>query len=199
MMPEPTDALIQAFWCWAEEALPALGDHFERLDPERFSARIHELHPDLGWELGPGLVRASQLVISPAGLSELLPLTRHIVSCAPDLPDWEFHPAKPPKRWDRVFDLGGPRVEIDRWRYALVAGDERFDVTLIAPELGGWSDSQRLQAMFLVLDAELGEARVIEWLGEVDLVEEAHWGDQPSGSIDGLSSHVQYLILDRDG
>jgi hypothetical protein len=63
-------------------------------------ARIRKLNPSLSWEIGPGLVKPWQLVISPNLDRALRAEARTIVSLAPELSQWEFHAARQPKNWD---------------------------------------------------------------------------------------------------
>jgi hypothetical protein len=151
---------IDDFWRWFASVSAAL---VADPDDPRLLAELDE-----GCEVGPGSARTAALVLSPAGDRALLALTRAIVAAAPALPDWELHPARPPRPWDLHFEVAdavsGEEVAIDagRWRYAVVeqAGERRL--LLEAAELASWPVDEQRAAAEIVLDTLLGEARRLE-------------------------------------
>src|SRR5579872_4332405 len=138
------------FWTWF------LSNHksFEwHLDNEEL---IHELDVrisefgEFAWEIGPGIVTANQLVISPGGNLDLLPYTKKIVSYAKNIPGWEFHYAKPPKQWELIFDFekhDRSQVEINasQWKYVLLKYDDgMFEIIIQTYDLRHLDENEQL-------------------------------------------------------
>lgn len=193
------------FWAWFREheaylrpevvAAAPTGEVMRQLD-----RRVRALGAGLSWEIGPGLERENAFVLSPGGVRENLVVSDAVVGAAPvDLPAWEFHAARPPKRWDRRFQLqrgqGWLDVDARSWRYTLVGFNrgEFFDVTLhIGTTLRDASDEERQHAAWILLDGELGERCTIERIGAVAV------SDDPvdvarSGAVEHLAEHVRSL------
>lgn len=178
--------MIDTFWTWFASVAPDLAD---RLDDRALLAeldrRVHELGP-VSWELGPGRAQPCQLVITPDGDREQLALTRAIVAAAPAAPGWELHSARPPKDWQLRFRIEGIEFDASAWRYRLYAfEDGTFDIDIWAPAIGA---RYRKLAAAIVLDAELGEARRLELIGGITVLDET----PPSGTnrIRELSDHL---------
>ena len=75
---------------------PSLAEDFAQ--PKILDQLDHEvsLLGDIVWELGPGASAEYALALSPDGDLDWLPATRQVVALAPQLPNWEFHPARGP-------------------------------------------------------------------------------------------------------
>jgi hypothetical protein len=87
------------FWSWfclTAEAI-ALNPHDSALLAE-LDVRVQRLNPKFSWEIGPGLSKPWQLVISPSLNRDLRELAKSIVAASPALRDWEFHSARQPKK-----------------------------------------------------------------------------------------------------
>lgn len=173
-----SDEDIQDFWHWFKANRDAFGDTFENEALLReLGERVSALGP-VGWEVGPGCAdtASNSLTISPAGDAEVLPLTRRIVASAPSCPGWEFHWAKPPKRWDRKYIIEDPKgvdvlVNAAHWRYILRRyPDGLLDVVLKAPEICRWAEDEWTTAALILLDGELGEELRITRIHAVEVV-----------------------------
>jgi len=153
------DAAADAFWAWFASA----GDGF----PREMDARVAGLG-ELAWEVGAD-AGGRWLAISPGGNPDLLPLTRAVVARAPRMPGWTFHPAKPPRDWDRTFSLGGGvRIDANAWRYLLQRfPDGTLDVEIAAPDLMRYEEPLRVHAARIALDGELGEERRLACVQEI--------------------------------
>ena len=172
------DSLIKQFWDWFSSISERLASDFE--DPEilaELDNRVKQLDSRLSWELGPGIRKTNQLVISPNLDSALLPVTRGIINESPILSAWEFHPARLPKKWDFLFFLQGEdkapvRLDATRWRYVLLQySDSSREVILLADSLPQLNDDDKWQAAAIVLESELGEELLLEQLENFQLVE----------------------------
>jgi len=163
------------FWSWFKERSSELaaGDIPEGLI-EELEARLFAIHK-LDWEIGPGRNAANLFALSPTGDEELLKLTRAVIAEAPDLPDWEFCPAKPPRNWDLVFSLtvDDASIEIDGKLWEFVAykfKDGTYDLILKPDSTKGLSDDYLNWAAMIIADGELGEETRMELVQDLEVV-----------------------------
>lgn len=133
---------ISAFWLWFEDNLGRLRAVLQNpAHPDREyvvnSLDQHILAIGMfTWDIEEGQSRPWSLVISPNSDPELLEISGDIVARAPELSDWEFHPARPRKAqplkfqvYDEAMDLQW--VDASNWRYVLIpAGDEQFSLVV---------------------------------------------------------------------
>lgn len=195
----PTVSTQRAFWTWFREHEPYLRPEIAAAAPasEVMRQLDRRVRAGLSWEIGPGIERTYSFVVSPGGVREHLVVTDAVVAAAPvDLPAWEFHAARPPKRWDRRFQLqrgqGWLEVDARSWWYTLVGFNhgEFVDVTLhVGTTLRDASNEERQHAAWILLDGELGERCTIERIGAVAV------SDDPvdvarSGAVEHLAEHV---------
>jgi hypothetical protein len=164
------------FWAWFA---PIADDLAESFDAPTILEELDRRIMDLGnyaWEIGPGLREENALVISPGGDRNLLTATREIVAQAPAIEGWEFHPAKPPKRWNLVFDMdtgneSQMRIDASKWRCALRRDEEGdLEVVIEAPNLADLDEEHRRWAGEIVLDGILGEETRLETIDRVEVV-----------------------------
>jgi hypothetical protein len=138
-------------------------------------AMVRGLNPNLSWEMGPGLHRDWQFVISPNLDPDLATLSTEIVKYAPKLSGWEFHSARKPKQWEYKFELKTDkgRLEIDasKWTFVLLQyPDGLREVLLKGTGLPDLSDEQRWQAAAIALESEIGEEVLLHRIRSFDLV-----------------------------
>jgi hypothetical protein len=199
----PDDKEIHAFWLWFATIADSLGDNFDN------ASLLHALDAqllglgDITWELGPGSKTENMLAISPDGRPELLPLTKHIVSMAPDLPQWEFFPARPAKSASLEFAIigsSGKEIDIDArpWRYVLFRfPDQTFDLVLEQNNLTKATDDDRYTAAVILLDGLLGEAVRLLRVRDVEPVFSLAFDQEPKASpISALAMHLDLLARD---
>jgi len=189
------------FWRWFSSVANDFASNFENdAILSELDARVSGFG-QVTWEVGPGLEKPNALVISPNGDSDLLGLTREIVALSPRLPDWEFHPAKPPKQWDLRFvveDVDGTPVKVDAndWEYVLLRfPDGTFDIVLCAPNLEGVHEDTRQLAADVAVEGVLGEIRKLQYVRRVEAVtglEEKHRGK--CTKLKHLSHHLGSLV-----
>jgi hypothetical protein len=166
MMPKDDD--VREFWLWFESVASAFAENYLQSD---LAVELDRRVCGLGcfaWELGPGLTEPNALVISPGGDPQRLQQTRAIVARAPDILNWEFHPAIPPKQWKMVFTMedsmgGEQEVDANDWRYVLLRyPDGVHEIHIEAHNTAHLSESCRDEAALIALDGMLGEERRIE-------------------------------------
>ncbi len=169
---------VEAFWAWFTTIAAGLAANVE--EPtlvHELDARVRDLDEALSWEIGPGLSKPWQFVISPNLDPELREKTRAIVSRAPALSEWEFHPSRQAKLWDYQLQLGPAerRTSIDasKWTFVLLRyPDGDHEVLLRARDLPPLSDEERWQAAAIALESILGEDAVLDRVHEFELLNE---------------------------
>ena len=202
------ESKIQSFWEWFIETEEAIQEYFseeEMVDKAALIESIDERVLDFGlfsWEIGPGVGRPFYLTISPNGSRERLRISKMIMESAPNLPDWEFHYAKPPKAWDLSFILFDDfmverEVDASPWRYAFRNKQEgRVEVILEAQNTSHLDPDTRLIAGERAIANLLGEEVKINHVYRVEVVEALDEQDRAgSAPITELSQHLEALAL----
>jgi hypothetical protein len=167
------------FWSWfrlTSEAI-ALNPHDSALLAE-LDFRVRRLGPKLSWEIGPGLSKPWQLVISPSLNPDLRELAKSIVAASPALRDWEFHSARQPKKWDFKFELedskgrGPKELDASTWKFVLLKyPDGKNEILLRADGQTKLTKKQRKLAATIVLESILGEEMLLDCVDDFQLVE----------------------------
>ncbi|PUZ22960.1 hypothetical protein DCC81_21330 [Chitinophaga parva] len=169
---------VNEFWEWFSANCQNFGQSFDN------AYLINELDvwvQRLGgftWEIGPGKTMENALTISPNGNLELLPYTKEIISMAPKCNGWEYYFAKQPKQWEMIFDFeteSGNTIEIDasRWEYVLLKyEDGLYGVIIKFIQSDQLSDNDKIMAAEIALDGVLGEGKRIQFIDELEFVEE---------------------------
>jgi hypothetical protein len=171
---------LREFWVWFEQNANRLSDN--STDPElldELDLRVASLDARLSWEIGPGELKPSQLVISPNLNRDLRDLARLVVDHAPVLGGWEFYAARPPKSWSYEFELGDAdpatrtTVNASDWTFVLLEYPDKAHEILLRSKLASkLSSEQRDSAAATVLVAILGEDLFLDYIEWYELVEE---------------------------
>lgn len=173
---------ISTFWSWFEDNLGRLRAVLQNPahpDREYVVNGLDQHILAIGmftWDIETGTTRPWSLIISPNGDRELLELSRTIVEQAPELGDWEFHPAKPRKAqplqftvYDEVMDE--QPVDATAWRYVLLpAGDGEFSLLVEAGNTAALSDETRQKAADYLVTCLIGEEARIEYVPRMRVV-----------------------------
>lgn len=171
---------IDEFWQWFRANAAAFTSDFENpILLRELDREITKLDPGLSWEIGPGLLRPLQLVISRDFDRDLIDAARSIVAEAADLGDWEFYPARQPKRWNYKFELSsqgndGPIcLDATDWTFVLLQHPVGTrEILLKGVELPLLTDEERWRVAAIVLESVLGEDVLLNRVNEFDLVDE---------------------------
>ncbi len=190
---------IDSFWDWFLEEEENIKDFFEEeevIDKDALVDTINERVLDFGlfrWEIGPGQRRPFYLLISPNGNAERLRLSKRIMEDAPDLPDWEFYPARP-SRSDalqfRLYDnfMTEQAIDASNWQYVLLdTPTEKVDILLEAPNIAGLDEETQWvageQGVTNLLGEEQKIARVRTVMVVAELEEEQQEQSTPVGEM----------------
>lgn len=164
------------FWNWFRDIAGALASNVEdSMLLRELDRRVRQLDPKLSWEIGPGLSKSWQLVISPNMDRELRGRAREVVGRAPALAEWEFHSARQPKEWHYKVEMGADKVPLDAsaWTFVLLQYPEgAHEILIEGKNLPPLSDDERWQAAAITLESILGEDIVLDRVDEFELVDE---------------------------
>lgn len=138
--------------------------------------KIIELGNDFSWEIGPGLIQKYFLAISPNFNKALLKETYKIISKAPELKGWEFHPALPRKKWNlfwKMHDSNQRIIEVDanNWEYVLYQYEDGVLDIEVLPQNWNRPHDQTLDlAVEIAILGEIGERTYIEKINTYEAV-----------------------------
>ncbi len=189
---------IRQFWAWFVDHEPELAaatvSESVLADLEKHLFAIKQLD----WEIGPGVRRRNLFALSPRGNSEDMQITRSIIAQAPALADWEFYPAKPPRRWKLKFlmTVDGKQVQIDGAKWEFIARpltDGTYDLVFRAPADINLPREYLDWAAMIIADGELGEETRMELVENITTV--SSWDKKDSLSARRLEAHLLLRTL----
>lgn len=138
----------------------------------QLTPRVHSIEARLNWEIGPYYDPDLTLVFSPS-VRENIDLAIRVTVAAPEIPNWHFLPAKPPKTMTSlVMRLPfGSEAEIcaDDWCYRVTAYNncEFFDIEVFSKAPVCVKESDLLLLTHLLIEALVGEVTYLERIGAV--------------------------------
>lgn len=167
---------INEFWTWIKENINFLEP--KKLTDEVIDHLDDELQKlgDFSWEIGfDNRVNKYFLTISPEGDPELFEVSKAILNQAPIIDDWIFYSAKPPKQWKLIFNLliDEEKVQFNanEWDYVLYKyPDNVYDIVIKVPKSYQSFEEYFYQIGDIAVTGELGEAFVIQYFNDIDLV-----------------------------
>ena len=174
-------AAIEAFWAWWPSVAASIAAGFAsgvlKDDLVReVGSRVHDIHPSLDWEFGPGRTSQHHLCVSAKGDPTLrIVAERWLHRAPPPTPIWEFHASRQPHpNGGLVLEIAGHKVALDELSVCVAedATREKLDVKVHHPVFSALADrSLKVQIMFIGLDTLLGEDDVERWIGAIELAE----------------------------
>jgi hypothetical protein len=200
---------ITEFWNWFRKKRAALEKMLDAGDvsslAKEMNPHVRSLHDGLRWEIGAGKQKNYALAITCGGDRELRAETNRIVELAPSEPDWEFYPSRQPHSVPPTVELvnKGINVSTRGWKFSPKENldAKRVDITVIDKQLSQMSKNDALTAVFIFLDASLGEDPVEEWIGDIQVSSEEgdltpiHKMSEIQNYMNDLRSRYQRLIL----
>lgn len=174
-------AAIEAFWAWWPSVAESIAGSFasggikDEL-VETIGARVHDIHPKLDWEFGPGRVSEHHLCLSAKGDPSLRVVAERWLHRAPKpTPIWEFYSSRQPHHGGAlVLEIAGQKVALDELVAGVAEDDtrEKLDVKLYHPVFPALADRNlKVQIVFIGLDTLLGEDEVERWIGAIELAD----------------------------
>jgi|SRR5579862_1172577 len=173
-----SDEAISAFWRWFSERhrdVEAMLDRDETAELSRqINIQIDLLSPQLAWEIGPGLVEPYMFVFPTAGDSERKAAVGRIMEKAPRIERWEFHASRPARPFQPEVQLPDRDLSFrtSDWHFTLKPSStsDRFELNIFDDELASFDEKTALTAVFILLDAVLGEDMVERWIGNIKVL-----------------------------
>lgn len=177
-MTGEADRNVQAFWDWFsvhQESLRHLSSDPEMTDTLN---RAVDRLGDFDWEIGPGTRASHFFALSPQGDKDSLTLTKRIIQAAPDLPEWEWLPAKPLREWNLQFYFLRPEgpvfVNGATWGCVIFRyPDGDYEVDFYPPDTLQLNMEDLELAAIIILDGELGEERRLNLVSHINIITEA--------------------------
>ncbi|MFD7156691.1 DUF695 domain-containing protein [Kribbella sp. NPDC059898] len=170
---------IGAFWSWwTTTGGAAVADAVARREPGGANAelteRIGRIHPDLEWELGPGLHAEHVLIVTAAGNPAQRATARRWLRAAPPSDHaWEYADLRRPGPAVTIQFDGLPPVAIDESLVSIEPDSASVHVGVHHPAFASLSVDTQRRVTFLILDLVLGEEMVETWVGAIDPLADA--------------------------
>lgn len=194
------DDAIEEFWEWWAEVREGLASAIEAEAEsdliEALTDHVWRIHPELDWQLAPGVTATHSLNLVSGG-SRLMRLVAELWRRTGPGDDalWEYHPARlpfPPE----AFIVRGEEVDPDDARVE-IAPDQTFrrlDMVVSHPVFGSVGEDEARDVALYLLDAALGEDEAERWVGL--LTTEAAGG---SIALVDLATTVERLVDGWEG
>ncbi len=169
---------IEAFWAWwTSEGRSQLADAIQSGEatdlPDRITALVQAIHPELQWQLAPGTTATHSLTVTPDGDPELRGITELWLRTGPGADEtWEYHAARQPS--DGPVEAAGLTLDPTQVVFTFDFDDlyEQLDLMLDHESLLEVPREVALEVAFAALEAVIGEDGVERWVGIVDLSDE---------------------------
>lgn len=195
--PEPSlKRNIEEFWEW----FSANSVRFKKIIDDgncsdlvdETSEAVHKAIPHIGWCYGPGEGEGRHaLTLSPEGDREHQFLSAYWLECKPEIPDWDFHPAKRGGDINEGYSIGTAGFDFgvnEIWVSTELDQDrQKIDITVWHHHFHELEEKGALRVTFILLDELLGEYGVQNYIGAIDLNTEKLAGSIP------LFELVEYL------
>jgi hypothetical protein len=141
--------------------------------PDWMERHLQVIHPKLMWEYGPA-VRGNghRLVITPESTHHLRPLVRMILKRAPALDGWEFYEHRLAEDIEQTRATVEGRIGRDIADLKVNAArgaHHRIDLTYASPDFAGPEDHAAFDAAFVATETLLGEQRLNDWIGAIEM------------------------------
>jgi hypothetical protein len=170
-----TDRAIEDFWDWFASNSSGLISMYAIRDfnalAEVLNRELDKIMCELAWEIGPGKKKPYLLTISSEGNPALRQIAETMIQFAPELANWEFYSAKPPRHPAGIVYLPERKTQFDtrRWKFIPMERPEngRLDLVILDEQLASADREAALKAVSIYLDELLGEDTVERWIGEL--------------------------------
>jgi hypothetical protein len=163
---------LQIFWTWwqntgANSAAQALHNNQLALVASQLDQHTHAIHPDLVWELAPGIRAKNQLVLTPDGQDELRALARRWLRLAPVADqEWEYGDARPPvpDLSEIALTTGHETINFGDLTAHVVHNGVGLEVEIYHPAFAMLGRKAPEHICELALDTAIGEYAVQTWV-----------------------------------
>ncbi len=150
---------------------------------DELTQRLQLIDRKLVWEILPS-ASPKQLVISADGNLKLFPTVRKVVAAAPKIPGWEVVSLRQPGPTG-VIQYQDAKADPNKILYTTDERVGKLDIVLYVPGVKGEPGENQVGAIFLLLDALIGEFLVETRIGSLDFygLEKAPKGAKPLAKL----------------
>lgn len=160
-----------AFWQWfaGHKGKLAVVKRADEPIADELAAQLRKIDKDMTFELAVE-TKERELIVSAGGIRSAFPAVKRLVAAAPPLEGWKIIAFRPRKLADFTVELGDGTTLAPAALTFRVLGSGRGKVGIAIYVEGDKSVSQQTKsAVYLLLDAALGELDVETRLGEIDI------------------------------
>jgi len=199
---------IAIFWDWfvsrASEFDSWLGEDRASLLASELQARVGDLSPAIGWEVGPGSIARNYLAFTLNGDIGNLAVVREVLAFAPHVTHWEFLSGRPPRPYNPQLlfrNKKGQSIEInlDEWRYVLTSFDHGtfFDITVASDTKLRLDARAKEQVLRTAVQTLVGEHEALRLFDKLKFVDTpgSDW-EHSATPFRYLADHIQTLKLE---
>lgn len=175
-----------AFWTWFRDNAPRFENYLENTHEvvAAIGQQIGAVDNQLNFELGRADDGIYEFIVSADGIRDVFPAVQALVAAAPVIPGWRVIAFRPRKSGDLANEVRYEGLSLGAgslW-YRATPNDDRLDLTLCVEGQDVTGVHSMLGAVFLLLDATLGEFDVATKIGALEF---ADCPDNPAA--DGFS------------
>ena len=187
----------ERFWSWFIENQDRLFS-FED-DQDNIFQAIHDnlakIHPNLVFEISRVVDGKREFVISADGLRDAFPFVESTFSKAPSLDRWTFVKFRPRMGTGLNIEFeGGFKLGPDDLKFALASDDGKIAIGIFVKEYDPEERDKFLSAVFVLLDAALGEYDMETKVGALEL---HGWSELAEKGIEGQPFDELPVSFDR--
>lgn len=159
----------EAFWTWFQDNTAFLETYAENTPAvvAAIGKRLNAVNRQLAFEMGRADDGIYEFIISADGMRDVFPDVVALTGAAPAIPGWRiiaFRPRKPDSL-GKVVRLGDVQVGASAMWYRSSNHEDRIDLALSVEGQDKDGAQAMLGAVFLLLDATLGEYDVATRIG----------------------------------
>lgn len=171
--PAPSESRQHVFWNWFvrnSELLATYQTNNEQV-LDAIQDRLHQVNESLAFEIGRSEDGVHEFIVSADGIREFFPEVIELVKAAPRIQGWRiiaFRPRTPDMRqWNLEYE--GLSLSYSDFWYASTDEGEKLALTLFVRGMDESNSDPMHGAMYLMLDAALGEYDVETKIGTIEL------------------------------
>jgi hypothetical protein len=173
--------LIVNFWHWfASNAVQLFNCPDDHALGDELDEHLAEVHPLLGWEIGPQSEGSMYFAISPDMDAGLIELASQVIAHHPNLEGakWCFQVGRQRRPWSDIIQIAQnekssfSEIDLSQWKHLVfrVPDSELFDIVFSCGENCRFSDDDLDEVATLVAVGLLGEMVVLERVDQIEVV-----------------------------
>jgi len=158
------------FWQWfvAHKSEVATIKHANEPIANQLAEQLHHIDANLTFEMSVG-EGEPELIISADGIQRAFPAVKRLVAAAPPIPGWKVIAFRQRKEGESIKLGDGTKLNHASLRFQVLGSDaSKIDIAIYVKSADPVPDAVK-KAVFLLLDAALGEYDVETRLGAIDI------------------------------